>query len=132
MFTRVVTQLMRPSCMDPPIPLYGYCRKYTKITYPTWKPVPGEPDSARKKQKKTLRGNTKSSATAYYCVSAQCGDGTKNYCSVEIKTKINVTETSYSTRFRCRKPRYEPAKSAYRHHRQVERLPPAPIYGYHR
>lgn len=48
------------------------------------------------------------------------------------KNRINVTKTNYSTQFRYRKPRYGPAMSRYRHHRQVEQLPPAPIYGCHR
>lgn len=48
------------------------------------------------------------------------------------KNRINVTKTNYSTQFRYRKPRYGPARSGYRHHRQVEQLPPAPIYGCHR
>lgn len=48
------------------------------------------------------------------------------------KNRTNVTKTNYSTQFRYRKPRYGPAMSRYRHHRQVEQLPPAPIYGCHR
>lgn len=48
------------------------------------------------------------------------------------KNRTNVTKTNYSTQFRYRKPRYGPARSGYRHHRQVEQLPPAPIYGCHR
>ena len=39
------------------------------------------------KNEKALRGDTGNSVTAYYCLSAQYNDGTKNYCSVEIKTE---------------------------------------------
>lgn len=84
------------------------------------------------KNEKALRGDTGNSVTAYYCLSAQYNDGTKKLLQRRNKNRTNVTKTNYSTQFRYRKPRYGPARSGYRHHRQVEQLPPAPIYGCHR
>lgn len=39
--------------------LHGYCRKYTRITYPIWQPASDELASARKNEKNTLWGYRK-------------------------------------------------------------------------
>ena len=130
-FSRVVQQMMQSSCMETPIPLHGYCHTYIKITYPTWKPISDEPTSARKKRKSTSWGYRKFRHRILLFISAIQWRN-KKLLQRRNKNRINVTKTNYSTQFRYRKPRYGPARSGYRHHRQVEQLPPAPIYGCHR
>lgn len=123
--------MMQSSCMETPIPLHGYCRTYIKITYPTWKPISDEPASARKKRKSTSWRYRKFRHLILLFISAIQWRN-KKLLQRRNKNRINVTKTNYSTQFRYRKPRYGPAMSRYRHHRQVEQLPPAPIYGCHR
>ena len=68
--------------------LHGYCRKYTKITYPIWQPASDELASARKNEKKHFVGIQKI-LSLHIVVYQYNAVAEQKHCSAE--TKNNST-----------------------------------------
>lgn len=59
LFTRMIGPVHLGDGTDGALFLHGYCRKYTKITYPIWQPASDKLASTRKNEKNTLWGYRK-------------------------------------------------------------------------
>ena len=84
LFTRMIGPVHLGDGTDGALFLHGYCRKYTKITYPIWQPASDELASARKNEKKHFVGIQKI-LSLHIVVYQYNAVAEQKHCSAEIK-----------------------------------------------
>ena len=95
LFTRMTGPVHLGDGTDGALFLHGYCRKYTKITYPIWQPASDELASARKNEKKHFVGIQKI-LSLHIVVYQYNAVAEQKHCSAEIKITVRKVLSDYN------------------------------------
>lgn len=95
LFTRMIGPVHLGDGTDGALFLHGYCRKYTKITYPIWQPASDELASARKNEKNNFVGIQKI-LSLHIVVYQYNAVAEQKHCSAETKITVRKVLSDYN------------------------------------